>query len=152
MNLREMVAEIEHEQWVHWTVYMLDNLTPENIERWRRQTETPYSELSEEEKDSDRKWADRILSLPVGPEMERECPECEGSGETDDSDIDRPTAIDCPRCTNGVLTRRMSLEEEREWLEQRKRHYLFLTTFKCGYFVLPDTFTDSEGNNWEVKG
>ena len=42
---------------------MLDNLTPENIERWRRQIETPYSELSEKEKESDRGWARKALAV-----------------------------------------------------------------------------------------
>ena len=61
--MRERAAALEHEQWSHWTAYMLDNLTPENIERWRRQIKTPYSELSEKEKDSDRKWADKGIAI-----------------------------------------------------------------------------------------
>ena len=61
--LRERLAALEHDQWTHWTRYMLANLTPENIERWTRQIETPYSELSEKEKDSDREWADKVMSL-----------------------------------------------------------------------------------------
>lgn len=65
MNLSdvlERLAAMEHEQWAHWTEYMLDNLTPENIARWRRQIETPYRDLSESEKESDRVWAKRVLS------------------------------------------------------------------------------------------
>ena len=61
--LIERLAELEHEQWVHWTRYMLDNLTPENIERWKGQIETPYSELSEKEKESDRVWARKVFDL-----------------------------------------------------------------------------------------
>lgn len=63
MQLIEKLAELEHEQWVHWTQYMLDNLTPENIERWRRQIATKYSDLTEAEKDSDREWADKAFEL-----------------------------------------------------------------------------------------
>lgn len=59
--LREKLADLEHQQWSHWTRYCLANLTPENIERWKRQCETPYSELSEKEKDSDREWADKAI-------------------------------------------------------------------------------------------
>ncbi|MGM3309599.1 RyR domain-containing protein [Anabaena sp. WFMT] len=62
-TIREKLAELEHIQWAHWTAYMLDNLTPENIERWRQQINTPYSELSDKEKDSDRKWADKVLKI-----------------------------------------------------------------------------------------
>lgn len=61
--MRERAAALEHEQWAHWTGYMLDNLTPENIERWRRQIKTPYKDLTEKEKESDRKWADRGIEI-----------------------------------------------------------------------------------------
>jgi hypothetical protein len=61
--IRERLAALEHEQWAHWTRYLLDHLTPENVERWRRQIDTPYEELSESEKQSDREWADRVLEL-----------------------------------------------------------------------------------------
>jgi arsenate reductase-like glutaredoxin family protein len=59
----EQLAALEHEQWAHWTRYMLDNLTEENIARWRRQIDTPYEELSEKEKESDRKWARKVLDV-----------------------------------------------------------------------------------------
>lgn len=35
----------------------------EDLKRWKRQMNTPYSELSEKEKDSDREWAKKILKL-----------------------------------------------------------------------------------------
>jgi hypothetical protein len=63
MDIKEQLAELEHQQWAHWTKYMLDNLTPENIERWRRQIDTPYSDLSEAEKESDRRWVDKVLKI-----------------------------------------------------------------------------------------
>ena len=59
----EKLAALEHEQWAHWTRYMLDNLTSENIQRWRRQIETPYEDLSEKEKESDRVWARKVMEL-----------------------------------------------------------------------------------------
>jgi hypothetical protein len=61
--LRERLAALEHEQWANWTRYLLDHLTPEDVERWRRQIDTPYEQLSEAEKQSDREWADRVLEL-----------------------------------------------------------------------------------------
>jgi len=61
IGFREKLAELEHIQWAHWTEYMLDNMTPENIDRWRNQIKTAYKDLSEKEKDSDRKWSDLVL-------------------------------------------------------------------------------------------
>ncbi len=61
--LREQLAALEHEQWAHWTRHLLDHLTPENAARWRRQCDTPYDQLTEAEKESDRAWADRVLAV-----------------------------------------------------------------------------------------
>jgi len=61
--LFEKLAELEHEQWAHWTKYMLNNLTPENIERWKKQAETNYFDLSGEEKEADRVWVRKAFSL-----------------------------------------------------------------------------------------
>jgi hypothetical protein len=70
-RLREELAALEHVQWAHWTRYMLETLAlkalivgrlPE-VTRWLKQCETPYSRLTEKEKDSDREWADRALKL-----------------------------------------------------------------------------------------
>ena len=62
----EKGAEIEHERWSKWQKYLHSKLS-KNIEdadffrlptfyweRWERQIATPYSELSEQEKESDR--------------------------------------------------------------------------------------------------
>lgn len=62
----ERLATLEHEQWAHWTRYMIDHLTPENIERWRRQCATPYAELTEKERESDREWARKALAVMAG--------------------------------------------------------------------------------------
>lgn len=79
---REALAALEHDQWAHWTKYMLDILAPvlelgfalgpefhpdvvkarEALERWERQINTPYADLSEQEKNSDREWADKVLA------------------------------------------------------------------------------------------
>lgn len=61
--LLESLAELEHLQWAFWTNYLLDHQSPGNIERWRRQIRTPYAELTEIEKDSDRKWAREVLTI-----------------------------------------------------------------------------------------
>lgn len=90
---RERLAALEHRQWAHWTRHMIKTLQPllaygrgvvlesakhgfddseaikavEAIKRWDRQIETPYEALTEPEKDSDREWADKVLS-----ELDRE--------------------------------------------------------------------------------
>lgn len=63
MEIIEELADLEHEQWGHWTEYMLDNLTDINIKKWKKQIKTSYSELSEKEKDSDREWAEKVLNI-----------------------------------------------------------------------------------------
>lgn len=59
----ECLASLEHEQWAHWVGYMLENITPENIEGWKRQKDLSYVELSESEKESDREWARKVLKI-----------------------------------------------------------------------------------------
>ena len=62
-DIIERLAAHEHEQWAHWTRYMLDNLTEENIARWRQQIETDYQDLAESEKESDRQWARKAIAV-----------------------------------------------------------------------------------------
>lgn len=72
-DLREELAELAHEQWSGWMKYLFSKcpeqwtgsvLIPSGAaERWKRQMNTPYSELSEKEKDSDRKEADKVLAV-----------------------------------------------------------------------------------------
>jgi len=63
-ELVEALAVIEHERWSHWQRYMHSKCEPQPdgslripadlVQRWQRQTETPYSALTEKEKESDR--------------------------------------------------------------------------------------------------
>lgn len=64
--MREKIAELEHKQWAHIYRYIRNHATTENIARWNTQSETDYKDLTEKEKDSDREWADKVLSLPSG--------------------------------------------------------------------------------------
>lgn len=65
----EKLAALEHEQWAHWTKYMLtklgehSNSANADVRRWWRQIETPYADLSEKEKESDREWARKVLEV-----------------------------------------------------------------------------------------
>jgi hypothetical protein len=59
----EKLANLEHQQWIHWTKYLIKNSNKQNILRWKKQIKTPYSKLSEKEKESDREWARKVLNL-----------------------------------------------------------------------------------------
>ncbi len=34
-KILEELAGLEHDQWAHWTKYMLENLTEKDIKRWK---------------------------------------------------------------------------------------------------------------------
>lgn len=71
--IKELLADLCHRQWSGWMVYLFSKgEIDENgnwimpvwaVERWTRQMKTPYSELSENEKDSDRKEAEKIIAI-----------------------------------------------------------------------------------------
>lgn len=63
-NIIEVLAAVEHQRWSHWQAY-LHGVCERNddgsltipaalVERWERQIATPYDDLSEVEKESDR--------------------------------------------------------------------------------------------------
>ena len=58
---REQLAALEHARWSHWIRYMVKH--PEELDLWLEQASTKYCDLSEKEKDGDREWADKILSV-----------------------------------------------------------------------------------------
>lgn len=71
--MREKLAELCHEQWSKWMKYLFSKGTfnedgtwtmpKEFTDRWKRQMNTRYAELSEVEKESDRKEADKFIQL-----------------------------------------------------------------------------------------
>jgi len=62
--LREDLADLEHCQWMSWTKYLVENHDiPEKLEQKWKKNWKPYNELTEEEKDKDRKWADKALQI-----------------------------------------------------------------------------------------
>ena len=70
---REKIAEVQHSIWSHWTKYQFSRCTKnsdgsltipsELVGRWRRQSELIYAELTEEEKESDRHQADKVIKI-----------------------------------------------------------------------------------------
>jgi len=71
--VREKLAAYAHKAWSGWMNYLFEKsaLNPDGtvtipawaVERWKRQAKTPYAELLESEKESDRKEADIILQI-----------------------------------------------------------------------------------------
>ena len=76
--LREALATLAHEQWSGWMDYLFQFISVDingrwvldrqKAERWNRQRRTPYIELSEREKESDRIEADKVLALMAAME------------------------------------------------------------------------------------
>jgi len=72
-EFREKVAALCHQQWSGWMEYLLEKsywnhdgtvIIPFPLGvRWRNQANAPYTDLSEEEKDSDRAEADKFIAL-----------------------------------------------------------------------------------------
>jgi hypothetical protein len=72
-GLMEHLASVEHERWSHWQRYMHGKaikrpdgsllVPPELVKQWERQFLTPYSELSEKEKESDREQVRKYLPI-----------------------------------------------------------------------------------------
>lgn len=78
-KLREELAEYAHDAWSGWMRYLFEKSTKNDdgtvtipswaVERWTRQMNTPYDELPEEEKESDRAEADRMLEIVMKRKM-----------------------------------------------------------------------------------
>ena len=78
----EDLASIEHERWAHWQKYVHEKgvrqpdgsllLPAELVGRWEVQIATPYSDLSESEKQSDRDQVHRYLPRVLA-EISEQC-------------------------------------------------------------------------------
>ena len=70
---RETLAVLAHDIWSGWMQYMFSRGTynpdgswtmpAESVKRWQRQMTTPYEQLPEDEKHSDREIADRMVAV-----------------------------------------------------------------------------------------
>lgn len=78
---REAVADLVHQIWSHWAKYQITcgklnsdasfTISAALTERWIRQMNTVYKDLTETEKESDRHQADKIIAL-LDSQRERE--------------------------------------------------------------------------------
>lgn len=83
-ELIEALADIEHARWSRWEVYRSENNTPENTIRWSSLRETPYADLPEHSKESDRVEANITLEKLASLGALRELPELELGGNGGD--------------------------------------------------------------------
>ena len=70
-DVREKLAALCHEQWSGWMKYLFSKcsrmefgswiIPRKDVEHWQRQIGLPYARLRDDEKNSDRKEADRII-------------------------------------------------------------------------------------------
>lgn len=73
--LLEELSAVEHERWAHWQQYLHEQcrhaddgslvIPSELAKRWTTQIATPYSELSDAQKESDREQVRRYLPVLV---------------------------------------------------------------------------------------
>ena len=71
--LLEQLAAIEHERWAHWQRFMHGKgerkpdgslvLPADLVAKWERLIETPYAQLTDKERESDREQVRRYLPV-----------------------------------------------------------------------------------------
>ncbi len=74
---REQLSSLQHQIWSDWVRHMFEvstanpdgtvTIPPKYVQQWQREINTPYDDLSEEEKDGDRKQVDKMKHL-ISPE------------------------------------------------------------------------------------
>jgi hypothetical protein len=69
----ERIASVQHDIWSHWMAYLFEvstlnkdgsvTIPADKVERWKRQMNTNYSELSNDEKKSDLEQAKKVMTI-----------------------------------------------------------------------------------------
>lgn len=78
----EDLATIEHQRWSHWQRYVHEKcarqddgslvIPPHLVCQWEKQIATPYEQLSEVEKESDREQVRKYLPMVIDALISRE--------------------------------------------------------------------------------
>lgn len=73
----DKVADLQHQIWIHWMIHIFEvgvlnddgslTIPVDKVERWKRQMNTEYGKLPEDEKQSDMEQALKILSVLKSP-------------------------------------------------------------------------------------
>lgn len=59
----ESLSDYMHKVWANWADYQMNNSSDDNVKRWKAQIKIDYKDLSEIDKEKDRKFAREILSI-----------------------------------------------------------------------------------------
>ena len=64
IDLLEILAELEHQQWMNWAKSLMDkeDLSNEIVEKWNSYF-VPYTQLPEEIKELDRVYARKVIGI-----------------------------------------------------------------------------------------
>jgi len=124
-QLKEFLADMEHQQWIYWSkdIASKEKLSDGRLQKWRKLWK-PYKKLTFEEKEQDRKWADKVLdNAPI------KCPlnQCGGimqckerrppEKDLDEYDGDWQTPdLVCSNCGAIYQFQRIKKKGERKWL------------------------------------
>ena len=60
--LIESLAEIEHEQWIHWSQAVSGEVSDATRNKWQRSW-VAYAELADEMQEADRVWARKVVEF-----------------------------------------------------------------------------------------
>lgn len=61
-DLVEALAEIEHEQWMHWSQAVAADVNDATRSKWQRSW-VDYAKLTDDVRESDRIWARKVVTL-----------------------------------------------------------------------------------------
>jgi hypothetical protein len=61
-DLLEALAELEHDQWLHWSQSIAAQVEPALCEKWEHLW-GPYADLPDSIKEADRVWARKVIAV-----------------------------------------------------------------------------------------
>jgi hypothetical protein len=77
----ERIAAEQHAIWAHWMTFLFScstsnpdgsvTIPAEKVQRWQRQMNIAYADLTEQEKESDRHQAQKVVDVMFVPDKEK---------------------------------------------------------------------------------
>jgi len=152
---REALAALEHDQWIVWAGAIMGSepISAARRVRWEALM-IPYTDLLEHQKDQDRKWADRILTLfpPENPRREAYRAHLEAEVEKWRTEYDRLRAY--------TTEDKKTFPSDAVWRTSRDAYGYALTLARaavaCSEKILEESFPDpvkvqDRADSWWAK-